>query len=89
LRNIRLASGPKSKGAIAPGAGSPLHFLMTPFKPFVGLFSFSLGPLHYLRSISEIFIKQKAFPPTLTLPEGVKKLIFSRHPGENRGPVSS
>jgi hypothetical protein len=29
------------------------------------------------------------FPPTLSLPEGLKKLVFSRHPGENRGPVSS
>jgi len=26
--------------------------------------------------------------PTLPSPEGVKKLNFSSHPGENRGPVN-
>jgi hypothetical protein len=33
--------------------------------------------------------KIKNITPTLPFPEGVKKLNFSRHPGENRGPVNS
>ena len=54
----------------------------------------ALSPL-YLKGYNDFFDGHRTSPPvpfgppTLTLPEGVKKLIFSRHPGENRGPVSS
>jgi len=46
------------------------------------------GPQEFLRRLEDL-TPGALCPPTLGLPEGVKKMIFSRHPGENRGPGSA